>query len=260
MYSSNMTDRMAHMKNKKVLPTIGFFNDSFRETIKGKTFNPKDIGYVSGNYEKIDVVKEMILGSALNGYIFKYTSQSINYVECHDNLTFFDKYLYITDDVETIKKQQKLATSLVLLSQGVPFIHSGQEFFRTKQKDENSFKSGDKINLIDWSLTDENAESIEYFKNLVQIRKDHPCFKLKSTSEIEQNVELLVLNSNSIMVHYNNECNLLVIFKPSSVLETVIIPDEYKIVLASTEEFEVKPDSEYELKDIGTYIFKKDVN
>ena len=33
------------------------------------------------------------------------------------------------------------AISIMLTSQGVPFIHSGQEFFRTKHGVENSYKS-----------------------------------------------------------------------------------------------------------------------
>ena len=31
--------------------------------------------------------------------------------------------------------------SIVLLSQGVPFIHAGQEFYRTKHGEHNSYKS-----------------------------------------------------------------------------------------------------------------------
>ena len=45
---------------------------------------------------------------------------------------------------------------MVLVSQGVPFIHAGQEFFRTKQGVENSYKSPDSINKIDWNLADKN--------------------------------------------------------------------------------------------------------
>lgn len=260
MYSSNLTDRMAHMNNKKVLPTIGFFNDKFREIIKGSTFKTKEKGYASGNIKDINEVKQLILGSAFDSHMFKYTNQSINYVECHDNMTFFDKYKTFEDDVELIKKQEKLATSMVILSEGVPFIHSGQEFYRTKQGVENSYISSDDINLIDWKLTDENKADIEYFKKLIELRKQHVCFKLKSTSEMEQNLELLVLNSKSIMIHYSNGCSLLLVFKPTDIEETVIIPEEYKIILASSDKFEAKPDSEYELKDIGTYIFKRDVN
>ncbi len=258
MYSSNLTDRMAHMSNKKVIHTIGFFNDRFRETIKGATFKPEVKGYATGETAEIDIVKEMMLGSANNRYMFKYTTQSINYVECHDNQTFFDKASNITEDIETILKQQTLATSMVILAQGVPFLHSGQEFFRTKQMDENSFESSDEINLIDWERRAEYHGYVDYLKKLIQIRKKYDCFKLKSTSDLEQGTEIIALNSKSLMMHYNSEYNILIIFKPLETKEKIIIPEEYSLLLSSSEEYEVEDRQEYILKDIGTYIFLKE--
>ncbi|HOO43983.1 MAG TPA: hypothetical protein PKU69_02830, partial [Bacillota bacterium] len=258
MYSSNLTDRMAHMANKKVIHTIGFFNDKFRESIKGATFDIAQKGYATGNTDDIETVKEMLLGSAHNRYMFKYTTQSINYVECHDNMTFFDKAFKINPDIELVKKQELLATSMVILSQGVPFLHSGQEFFRTKQMDENSYISGDEINLIDWERRAEFHEQVDYIKGLIKLRKSYGCFKLKSTSELDQEAEIIELNSKSLMIHYNSKCNLLIIFKPNNQEETVIIPDEYRLYLSSTENYEVEENYEYILKDIGTYIFIKE--
>ncbi|MBN2877942.1 MAG: type I pullulanase [Bacilli bacterium] len=258
MYSSNVTDRMAHMSNKKVIHTIGFFNDQFRETIKGATFEPKAKGFATGDVSKIDIVKEMLMGSAHNRFKFKYTTQTVNYVECHDNQTFFDKASIITDDLELIRKQEMLATTMVLLAQGVPFLHSGQEFFRTKQMDENSYISGDEINLIDWERRATYYDSVDYIKQVIAIRKAYPCFKLKSTSELDQETEIIELNSKSLMMHYNAKCNILIIFKPLDSEETIIIPDEYNVLLTSSEEYEVEDRNEYILKDIGTYIFIKE--
>ena len=256
MYSSNLSDRMAHMGSKKVMPTIGFFNDKFREIIKGSTFSPKEAGYTTGNTTNLETVKEMILGSARNRYLFKYSAQSINYVECHDNLTFFDKCLYMTDNLEKIYQHQLLATSMVILSQGVPFIHSGQEFYRTKSLDENSYISGDEVNKVDWSLREKHVDDINFVKELINIRKNFNCFKLKAASDLEAKTDIVSLNSGSLLVHYNDTCNLLLVFKPSSVEETIIIPEEYQLLLAS-KEVESKDSSEYCLKEIGTYIFRK---
>ncbi len=258
MYFSNMTDRMAHMENKKVIHTIGFFNDHFRDTIKGKTFDVLSKGYASGNTSEIDVVKQMFLGSAYNRYMFKYTSQSINYVECHDNMTFFDKTMHIFTDTEMTKKSELLATSMVLLSQGVPFIHSGQEFFRTKKDVENSYNMGTDINLIDWNRRSIYSEAVEYFKDIVKIRKKYPCFKFKSTSEMEQGIEIIETNLKSLMIHYNNKCNIILIFKPLLKREMILLPEEYVLLKASTDKFEVEDKYEYILKDIGTYIFIKE--
>lgn len=39
---------------------------------------------------------------------------------------------------------------MVILSQGIPFLHAGQEFYRTKQGNENSYNANDEINRLDW--------------------------------------------------------------------------------------------------------------
>jgi len=255
MYSSNMADSMAHMGNKKVLHTIGFFNDTFRETIKGATFDLKVKGYATGNTKKTDVVKEMLLGSAHNRYLFKYANQSINYVECHDNNTFYDKCLAMTKDLELIRKQQKLATSMVLLSEGVPFLHSGQECYRTKKGVENSFQSGDDINLFDWGLVDTHQLDIDYIRKVIEFRKAHEGFKMKSSSDLTQYSEILTLGSKSIMMHLNNKENIIIVFKPLKTEETIAIGEGYRLELSS-EPVELNKDtSAYVLKEIGTYIF-----
>lgn len=257
MYSSNQADRMAHMGNKSVIYTIGFFNDRFRETIKGATFFPEIQGYATGRVEEATVVKEMLLGSAHNRFMFKYATQSINYVECHDNRTFFDKCLHITKDISLIKKQQKLATSMVILSQGVPFIHSGQEFYRTKQDDENSYVSGDEINLIDWSLYDDNADDVEYIKALIELRRTSDNFKLKASSELDSFAEVIVLQSKSILYKLTDGEELIILFKPTDSKETIIIPEDYRFYLSSSNLFQIVDAGTYEINDIGTYIFKK---
>lgn len=258
MYSSNLTDRMAHMGNKKVIHTIGFFNDKFRESIKGATFEVKNKGYATGDPKNTDLIQEMLLGSAHNRFMFKYTTQSINYVECHDNMTFFDKAMTIADDLELVKKQAMLAIAMVLLAQGVPFLHSGQEFLRTKEMDTNSYASGDEINHIDWSRRETYKDTVDFVKEIIAIRKRFACFKLKSTSDLEQESEIIVLNSKSIMMHYNSKCNLLIVFKPLADQESVIVPDEYKVLYASSDTYEIEDKEEYILKDIGTYIFIKE--
>ena len=210
-----------------------------------------------GNTTDIEVVKQMLLGSANNRYMFKYTSQSINYVECHDNKTFYDKANHITDNLDTVKKQELLATAMVLLAQGVPFIHSGQEFFRTKQNVGNSYQSGDEINLLDWSRREAYNESVDLVRKIIHIRKQFPCFKLKSTSEMDRVIEIIELNSKSLMMHYNSKCNILVIFKPNTIVEIINIPDEYRLLLATSDNFETEETYQYILKDIGAYIFWK---
>lgn len=94
-------------------------------------------------------------------------TQTINYVECHDNHTLWDR-LSITnsDEPESVrKKMHQLATGITLVSQGVPFIHAGQEWFRTKKGVENSYSSSDEINQLDWKKENKNLIRLNLLKN-----------------------------------------------------------------------------------------------
>lgn len=152
-------ERRASLFNAYKMNKIMMFNDFFRDTIAK---------YVCGNNLIVDDVKSALSGNC-NSLAYY---QSINYVECHDNITFYDRLLkYKTDDSEQVKiKRVKLALGLVMLSRGTPFIHAGQEFLRTKNLNENSYNAGDNVNRIEWSRRVQYKEVVDYFKALIKLR------------------------------------------------------------------------------------------
>ncbi|MFD1739284.1 type I pullulanase [Bacillus salitolerans] len=178
-------ERKATTRNAHLLPGIAFFNDRFRDVIKGSTFNLYDRGYSLGNNHLVEEAKQVISGSisfqdVTNKGMFLHPTSSINYVESHDNHTYWDKMVQSNsyETIDILRKRQKLATSIVLLSQGIPFLHSGQEFYRTKQGDGNSYRSSDMINQLDWDRRKEYHLDVEYIKGIIQIRKSHQAFRL----------------------------------------------------------------------------------
>ncbi|WP_189455975.1 alpha-1,6-glucosidase domain-containing protein [Cognatilysobacter bugurensis] len=81
----------------------------------------------------------------------------VNYTENHDNLTLFDLNalrLPAGTSREDRARVQALGTALVALSQGVAYLHAGQEVLRSKSLDRNSFDSGDWFNRLDWTYAD----------------------------------------------------------------------------------------------------------
>jgi len=252
-------EKTSHMYNRHLLFNIGHFNDKTREIIKGATFDIKQKGYALGSKARIDDVKNIILGSALDKFLFRYPAQSINYVECHDNNTFFDKAKAALSDakVSEIKKRQRLATSIVILSQGVPFIHAGQEFYRSKKGVENSYKSSDEINQIDWNLVDENYKDIEFLKELLRIRKKYDLFRLTSPSKIKDYVNVKFNEEGSITYKLQNEDEeIIVIFKNSFTKETFEFDDRYTMIFDG-ESRSRKILNKLEVEDISTYILKR---
>lgn len=192
----------AIIKNQKQLPAIAQFNDQFRDKIKGSTFQLNHIGFALGGNET--KVEELLSGSIglfqANQGLFTEPNQTVNYVESHDNHTLWDKIeiCFPFEEEKTKQKKHRLATTLVLLSQGIPFLHSGQEFFRTKQGVENSYQSPDEINQLDWDRMMRYKKNVQFIRNVIQLRKDNAAFRLRSAAEIRAHVKIRQLESNFI--------------------------------------------------------------
>lgn len=200
---SPMPEEMRAVKNNTGrLPGIAMFNDDFRDVLKGGYGDKKSKGFVSGLELREEAVKFGIIAATSHPQIvYDYVesskfpwaaqpTQCINYLSCHDNYTLFDKLKMSVPkatDAE-LRKMVKLAGALILTSQGVPFLHAGVDFCRTKNGDGNSYKSPDPVNQIDWDRKEKYADVFEYFRKLIQLRKNHPAFRLGSTEKISKNL------------------------------------------------------------------------
>ena len=211
-------DLKASQRNAQAMPRIAHFNDSIRIALKGSDFgDEKDRGFISGKNYLEDLLLRNIKGamhlSSHSSYVDP--EQVIQYVEAHDNLTLYDKLLRSNpDDSEEVRiKRHTLATSIVLLSQGVPFIHGGQEFLRTKAGVANSYQSPDEINQFEWERVTTYQESVAYVKGLIALRKSEYLFRLHTHEEIDAHFTMLSENFNIIAFSLSNsEKKYIVIF------------------------------------------------
>ena len=211
-------DLKASQRNAQAMPRIAHFNDSIRVALKGSDFgDEKDRGFISGKNYLEDLLLRNIKGamhlSSHSSYVDP--EQVIQYVEAHDNLTLYDKLLRSNpDDSEEVRiKRHTLATSIVLLSQGVPFIHGGQEFLRTKAGVANSYQSPDEINQFEWERVTTFQESVAYVKGLIALRKSEYLFRLHTHEEIDAHFTTLSENFNIIAFSLtNSEKKYIVIF------------------------------------------------
>ena len=163
---------------------IAAFNDGFRDAIKGDR-DGGGPGFIQAG-DRVDGVKDGLTGSI--GSWTEHPTDAVQYCEAHDNFTTRDKLVQSVPDVpEDIKRRmQCFAGFLVLTAQGMPFIHSGQEFCRSKQGNSNSYNAPDEINRIDWSLKKTHADVFAYYKNLIALRKAHPVFRLRTGEEVRR--------------------------------------------------------------------------
>ncbi|PIF06066.1 MAG: type I pullulanase [Draconibacterium sp.] len=188
------------------LPGIATFNDDFRDALKGNHGVKKSKGFVSGRQLGEETVKFGIIAATQHPQIvYDYVEpsklswarspeQCVNYVSCHDNYTLWDKLKFSFSNVadEDMRKMVKLAGALLLTSQGIPFLHGGVDFCRTKGGNGNSYKSPDAVNQIDWSRKKQYYDVFEYYKKLIALRKAHPALRLTSTEAISNYLKFCI--------------------------------------------------------------------
>jgi len=163
------------------------FNDHLRDAIKGGNDSGARGFVQTGRGEFAGKIKNGIEGAVNTqaGGFAAAPGESINYVACHDNKTLRDK---LAEDKSLSPAQrsraQRLANAAVILSQGVPFLHSGQELERSKRGEHNSYNLPDSINRIDWRWKARHARTFAFTRGLISLRKAHPVLRLGSKEEI----------------------------------------------------------------------------
>ena len=196
-------EKRAVKRNVPLLPGIAAFNDDLRDALKGNHSSKKTKGFVSGLELREEAVKFGVVGAVHHPQIvYDYVEsskhpwagdpgQSVNYASCHDNYTLWDKLKMSCPKAtnEELRKMMKLAGALVLTSQGIPFLHAGVEFCRTKGGHGNSYKSPDSVNQIDWSRKEEFEDVFSYYKNLIDMRKNHPAFRMTETKQVQEHIK-----------------------------------------------------------------------
>ncbi|MBQ5470827.1 MAG: type I pullulanase [Treponema sp.] len=215
----------ASQVNSAKMNEIGLFNDAVRCAIKGPLFEDTSKGFIHngnrkesvkfgivGATEHPQVDYKLVEGTAYPKPWSTKTWVSLNYTEIHDNITLYDKNFLTEPDKapEYYEQLQKMAISLVLLSEGFPILHAGMEFMRTKEipqdylqsgatfydvaytKDtkraflRNSYSANDRINNLDWTRALEKKNVVDYVKNLIALRKEHPCLRLSTQEEVSK--------------------------------------------------------------------------
>ena len=203
------------------MPNISAFSDDLRDALKGSVFEEKDTGFVSGKEGMEESIQFGVVGSinhpdinyeAVNYSDSAWTNepwQSISYVSCHDNHTIYDKLKISVSDAneEDLIKMDLLANAIVLTSQGTSFIHAGAELLRTKGGEHNSYKSPDSVNQFDWNWKVKNQATFQYYKNLIALRKAHPAFRMKTASDVKENLKFTTTQTGFISYEISNNAN-----------------------------------------------------
>ena len=209
-------DKLAYKWNSYEFGRVGLFNDNIRDSVKGGTFNPYDLGFISGNRNTASILKRGIAGSVPHYQLTDASeacwafepTQAVNYAEAHDNHTLWDKLKisgsnhYCPSD---LIKMDKLAAAIIILSQGMPFIQLGQDFLRSKPRElsanekpnelnvynGNSYNAPDHTNAIKWGKKNKYRGVFNYYKALIKLRKSSELFRMANKLDVERHLQFM---------------------------------------------------------------------
>ena len=235
----NMPTKAADQDWMKHTDTVAVFSDDIRNNLKSGYPNEGQPAFITGGKRDINTIFKNLIAQPTN-FVADSPGDVIQYIAAHDNLTLFDiiaqsikKDPSKAENYAEIHRRLRLGNLMVLTAQGTPFIHSGQEYGRTKQfrdpaykttvsedkvpnkshllrdKDGNpfdypyfihdSYDSSDAVNKFDWTkATDskaypENVKSRDYMKGLIALRQSTDAFRLKSLQDIKDRVQLITV-------------------------------------------------------------------
>ena len=216
---------------------MGTFNDRLRDGIRGgkffsqntddnDVFKQQDIIKLGLAGSLADYVLKNFNGTSIAGSAFspnmyaKDPADVINYISKHDNETLWDQLQFTlapSMGMDERVRAQNVSQSIVLLSQGIPFLQMGGDFLRSKSLDRNTYDAGDWFNFVDFTFntnnwnkglpldkggrSDEdllriglNASSnvgmseisfaSDVFNEFLNIRKTSPLFKLTTSADV----------------------------------------------------------------------------
>ena len=235
---------------------IALFNDEIRDGVKGQVFTETGTGFAQGSkayYSNIAYGTRANTVGKGSTWSAKAPSQCVTYTSCHDNHTLYDRLATSVYGGSVNHRQRytnliemnKLAAGIINTSQGISFMLAGEEMARSKDGDENSYKSSPKLNMIDWNNLLTNADLVSYYKGLFDIRKvfspfnegttkystsytmnnslvgmhDHLAYTVKNDTEGEWKTVAVIHNSNAKTAN-------TITLKDESVDEWVVIADD----------------------------------
>ena len=219
------------------MPGIGAFNDGIRNAVKGSPDGTSDGGFVNGNPSgTINALQAGVTGNTSTSLVVPWhtldAGQSVNYAEAHDNMTLFDKLWAVNNgsSLAEVSAQSRQIASLLMFSEGTPFIQAGQEFLRTKNGDPNSYNAPDSTNSLKWGDRITHAKTVAYYKGVIAVRKAHKAFRLNTPDSINANVKFFAAPNDTLAYSINGKAvgdswkSIVVISNPNDSAQKVTLP------------------------------------
>ena len=249
-YPSHLLASKAHMKQ---MPGIAAFSDELRDGLRGPFYDDKQGAFIAGVSGAEERIKFGIVGGIAHPQVNMQQvggdhlpwnddpTQFISYVSCHDDMCLVDRLRASVPNLtpEMLVRLDCLAQSVVMLSQGVPFMLSGEEMLRDKQGVHNSYQSPIEINALPWQNLQRYPQLFTYYQRLIALRRHHPAFRLGNANLIRQHLSFLPTQPNLVGFiltgHAGGDVwnNIIVVFNANNEARKVTVPKGRYTIVAS---------------------------
>ena len=206
---------LAMKANINKMPGIAAFSDEMRDALRGPWDSNSKAAFLGGVKGNEESIKFGIVGaiqhpgvdySKVNYSKAPYANeptQMIAYVSCHDDMCLVDRLKASVKGItiDELIRLDLLAQTVVMTSQGVPFLLSGEEMLREKKGVHNSYESPDSINHLDWDNLERYPQVMEYYKGLIAMRKAHPAFHMGNADMVRRNLDFLPTENCLVAYH-----------------------------------------------------------
>ncbi len=203
--------------NLHKLNNVAAFNDNTRDAIK-KNWNTKNT-----EGQILNSIRYGISGATpMNDAWAQGDHQSfhgepakvINYVSAHDDETLRDyNYNFNGARGDDLIKLQKQSNAFILTSQGIPFLHAGVDFMRSKPVPDhveatpdnrvvnktsgNSYNLPDVVNQLNWEDKIKYYEVFDFYRHLIAIRRILPNLRLHSADKVSNKLTFENVGNNN---------------------------------------------------------------
>ena len=212
-------EKLGVKANISHMPRIAAFSDELRDALRGPFSDDTKGAFLAGFAGEEESIKFGIAGGISHPQVdmtkVNYSKapwaeepiQMISYVSCHDDMCLVDRLMasvpglkdnsnarlssLTSEQKEELIRLDLLAQTAVFTSQGVPFMLSGEEMLRDKKGVHNSFESPDSINQLPWERLKEYPQVFKYYKDLIQLRRNHPAFRLGDAHLVRKHLEFI---------------------------------------------------------------------
>ena len=237
---------LAMKANISKMPGIAAFSDCMRDGLRGPWDSNSKAAFLGGVKGYEESIKFGIVGAiqhpGVNYELVNYSkapyalepTQMIAYVSCHDDMCLVDRLKASVKGItqDELIRLDLLAQTVVMTSQGVPFMLSGEEMLRDKKGVHNSYESPDSINHLDWDNLERYPQVMDYYKNLIALRKAHPAFHMGSADMVRKNLDFLPTENCLVAYHINGRGvpgeqwgDIYVAFNAHKRARTIEVPD-----------------------------------